>query len=185
MANLLLSEHIRKDIPGFEGSYYATTDGNIFSYDKKWIRSRGGIHIHKGGKLELSRSRGYLRVNLQVNKKQKHFLAHRIIAKTFIPNPENKPEVNHLDGNKDNNAYTNLEWATKKENMQHAFDTGIKNSMKGERHGCSKLIEHQVLEILKSKEPQTKLSKIYGVSDATISHIKNNKNWTHIQLKNQ
>lgn len=184
MANLLLPEHIRKDIPGFEGSYYATTDGKIFSYDKQWMCGTTGKSLvtRKGRQHKPHKSRGgYLRINFRKNKKIKHYLAHVIIAKTFIPNPENKPEVNHLDGDKNNIAYTNLAWATKSENMQHAFDTGIKKSMKGERHGRSKLTEAQVLEILRSCEPQTKLSKMYGVSDGMISLIKNNINWKHLK----
>jgi hypothetical protein len=60
------------------------------------------------------------------NNDRKYFLIHRLVAQTFIPNPENKPEVNHKDGNKHNCYYKNLEWVTPSENKQHAFDTGLK-----------------------------------------------------------
>ncbi len=58
-------------------------------------------------------------------KKGKSIPFHRIVAKAFIPNPENKPEVNHIDGNTMNNKVTNLEWVTRSENIQHAWDTGL------------------------------------------------------------
>lgn len=184
MSNLLLlPEHIKKDIPGFEGRYYASTDGRIFSYSKQWY---GGIN----GKSLLTRAgcehrphvcKGYLRVNFRIEKKLKHFFLHILIARTFIPNPLNKPQVNHKDGNKWNNNYSNLEWATVSENMLHAFRTGLKESMKGSHHGCSKLKEEEVVSIIASDEPQTTLAKKYSVSDATISNIKNNKNWTHLK----
>ena len=62
---------------------------------------------------------------LYKNKKRKAFLVHRLIALTYIPNPENKPDINHLDGNPLNNNVSNLEWCTKTENMKHAKETGL------------------------------------------------------------
>ena len=68
---------------------------------------------------------GYLRVVLMKDSKYKHFSVHRIVAQLFIPNPENKPEVNHKDGNKQNNFVENLEWVTSKENIIHSYKTGL------------------------------------------------------------
>ena len=70
-------------------------------------------------------SKGYLRVRVTVNRQKLSFKVHREVAKAFIPNPENKPQVNHIDGNKTNNAVDNLEWATNKENVHHAQETGL------------------------------------------------------------
>ena len=70
--------------------------------------------------------KGYIRMYLGYNFKNK-VLAHRMVAETFIPNPDNKPTVNHIDGNKLNNHVSNLEWNTYSENLQHAFDNNLKN----------------------------------------------------------
>ncbi len=88
-----------------------------FVYTKKSITTRKI-------KRYLS-SNGYLKVNITHNKKNVNLLVHRLLALTFIPNPENKPEVNHKDGDKQNNNISNLEWATTLENMQHARRTGL------------------------------------------------------------
>ena len=123
MSNLLLPSEIKKDIPGFEGIYYATTDGKIFSYKREYQFGYKYSSTNQLPEKELKKypaGSGYLYVKLQVNKKSKNKSIHRLIAITFIPNPFNKPTVNHKDGNKLNNNYWNLEWATRKENSCHA-----------------------------------------------------------------
>ena len=102
-----------KDIPGYEGKYAATEDGKVWSYPK-------GNHNGKFLKHGLSR-KGYAQVNLLGCTKQ----VHRLIAITFIPNPENKPQVNHIDGVKLNNDVSNFEWATNESNMEHAVNLGL------------------------------------------------------------
>jgi hypothetical protein len=74
--------------------------------------------------------KGYSQVTLCKNGKPKHFKLHRLVALMFIPNPKNKPEVNHDDGNKENCCVTNLYWATKSENIRHAFDNGLNKHIK-------------------------------------------------------
>ena len=92
--------------------YYATDDGKIVSYKRGYRNILKPSINHKGYEI----------VNLMINGKPKGFSVHVLIAKAFIPNPENKPQVNHKNGIKTNNTYTNLEWATASENMQHSFD---------------------------------------------------------------
>ena len=85
-------------------------------------RNRSGTYIQKEKLLKLSNtSTGYKKVELYKDKKRKSFKVHRLVAQAFIPNPENKREVNHIDGNKHNNKVNNLEWVTSSENKIHAF----------------------------------------------------------------
>lgn len=118
-----------KDIPTYEGLYAATKDGKIFSYAKS-CSSKEGIFLKQ--QLQTTRHNRtaphqQLLVGLYKDNKRKRVLVHRIVALTYINNPENKPDINHIDGNSLNNNVDNLEWCTKKENMQHAKDTGIWN----------------------------------------------------------
>lgn len=112
-----------KWVPGLEGKYAADTYGNIISYIKKRIVLVGGI-LH-------DRKRNYKTYRIftyKVSGKSKLEYFHRCVANAFLDNPENKPYVNHIDGNKLNNRLSNLEWATASENAQHAWDTGLMQS---------------------------------------------------------
>jgi len=97
----------------------------IEGYDYR-ISNYSDIYSQKSHKImaRVVGSRGYMVVRLYKNGVPKNFTVHRLVAKAFLPKSE-KPEVNHIDGNKQNNYYKNLEWATSQENNKHAFDTGL------------------------------------------------------------
>lgn len=106
---------------GFEGRYAVNTDGEIISYVRGGRRSMaGGIIFDK----KLGR-KTYRTVSIFLDGKQVGRYFHRLVAEAFIPNPENKPCVNHKDGNKLNNKVENLEWVTFSENVKHAWDEGL------------------------------------------------------------
>ena len=88
------------DIKGYEGLYKISTDGQIL-----------GIKSNKTLKPDINQD-GYCRVSLYKDKECKHYSVHRLVAQTFLPNPDNLPEVNHKDEDKTNNYYENLEWCT-------------------------------------------------------------------------
>lgn len=111
------NKEIWKDIVGYEGLYQVSNFGRIKSNYKSII-------------LQPGLCRGYLIVNLYKNKKSLSQKVHRLVAQAFIPNPENKPTVNHIDGNKQNNYVSNLEWATVKEQNVHANKTGLMDNAK-------------------------------------------------------
>lgn len=111
------NKEIWKDVVGYEGLYQVSNLGRIKSGYKPII-------------LQSGVCRGYLIVNLYKNKKGLSRKVHRLVAQAFIPNPENKPTVNHKDGNKQNNCVDNLEWATVKEQNIHANKTGLMENAK-------------------------------------------------------
>lgn len=110
----------------------------------KILRSGHVIGI-RGKKVATVIKNGYEQVNLTVKRKTKSFLLHRLVALEFIPNPDNKPQVNHIDGIKLNNDWKNLEWCTPSENIKHGIDLGlIPKSMvgrTGHRHWRSRPVE--------------------------------------------
>lgn len=113
-------EEIWKEIPGFEGYYEASTEGNIRSMDRTLNCLWGEVHPAKGKTKAVCKDRyGYLYVGLSKGHKKYHRTIHRLIALTFIPNPDNKPCVDHIDGDKTNNRVGNLRWCTVKENNQN------------------------------------------------------------------
>jgi len=109
---------------------------------------------------------------------------HRLLAEAFIPNPENKPEVNHIDGDKTNNAVTNLEWATASENRQHAYDTGLRG--RAVDRVLAKLSEDDVRAIRSAYLDKYNgwgraMARKYGVSATVISYIVNWKTYKHVR----
>lgn len=154
------------------------------------VSNLGRVRNNKTNKILSPRNLcGYQRVSFYVDGKPTDLRIHRLVAKAFIPNPENKPQVNHINGNKGDNHVNNLEWRTNGENIRHAFRTGLIDTRKlslanrGEKHPRAKLSERQILEIKKKLKHQTGLSlaKEYNVTPSLISLIRNNKKWYHLQ----
>lgn len=102
-------------------------DWRELSFLPNYLISSKGTVINKKTKRKLKHQikKGYHRLELSTINGRKHFLVHRLVAQAFIPNPQNKPQVNHIDGNKDNNAVENLEWCTNYENAHHAIKNGL------------------------------------------------------------
>jgi hypothetical protein len=112
-------KEIWKDIKGFEGLYQASNFGNIRSLPMRYSPTINILKPRMG-------NWGYYFVTLYKENKAYQRVIHRLIAKTFIPNPENKPQTNHKNGNKLDNSVENLEWVTASENIEHAYRTGLK-----------------------------------------------------------
>ena len=129
------------------------------------------IRVHWGGKKKPT-SKTYQR------------RVHRLVAETFIDNPNNYKEVNHIDGNKHNNSVENLEWCIRSHNVKHAYDNNLKHSSCGEDNGRAKLTSKQVKqirEIYNSKNVSIyRLAKDYNMSWSMIKFIVTNKNWQNV-----
>jgi hypothetical protein len=120
------------EISGYEGKYMVSTFGNILSIEKKVKSSRGNGICHVKEKIvkSFANRNGYFSVLLYSNCFGKRYSLHRLVAQAFIPNPENKPQVNHKDGNKSNNKVDNLEWVTQSENNLHSYNVLNRNRAK-------------------------------------------------------
>ena len=128
--------------------------------------------------------KGYPIITLVYNHTRKTISVHRLVATAFIPNPENKPQVNHIDGNKQNNWYKNLEWCTAKENINHAVVNGLQNHQLGElsnHHRYTNDMIVKVCELLEERKyTNLAISATTGVDTYTVSKIKCKRDWVHI-----
>ena len=155
-----------KYIKEYENLYSITEDGVVYSHLK-------GIWLKK-----IRQKTGYLTVTLFKEKRGKMFQIHRLVADAYLENVENKPMVNHIDLNKENNNISNLEWVTAKENINHAILNGL---MCGENNGNSKLTSEIVKQIREKykfrKYTYGMLSKEYGVGKTYVGRIINRTVW--------
>lgn len=110
-----------KDIAGYEGLYQISSYGNVRGVD----RICNGVRVRGQAKKVMAAQDGYMITNLIRGGKNKRCYVHRLVAEAFIDNSDNKPEVNHKDGNKSNNNVSNLEWVTSDENIEHAYKHGL------------------------------------------------------------
>lgn len=187
------------------------------TFDKdRWIRSAlraGYLKVFEDGSIYRRRfatrtgdrmSSDFLLVKPQIHKKSgrvyfnmtwlgitKSVLVNRVVAWAFLPNPNNLPQVNHIDGNKENNAVSNLEWSSGHDNEKHAHRTGLKTG-RGSQNSNARLTAAQVIEIrqaadpVKASDPKQlpalirSLAEQYGVGRSTIINIVNRKTWIHV-----
>ena len=146
------------------------------------VSDRGRVKNEAGYVLKTRVNRGgYEAVSFCVDGVKLYYTVHRLVAKAFLPNPENKPQINHFDCIRTNNNVENLEWCTQSENIRHAFMYGNK-SQKGEKNYASKLTGAQVLEIRKraKTEKQSDLAREFGLSTGNVSLIVSRKTWKHL-----
>lgn len=148
------------------------------------------IHIKKKSKKILKHhldKDGYHHVNIYINGKGYYCSVHRLVATAFIPNPDNKEQVNHKDGDKDHNYVSNLEWASPQENIRHAFMTGLSTAKKGSSHPNSVYSEEQIRKVCEylseNKKKMKEISKLTGVSYTVIKQIRNHIIWCSISCE--
>ena len=127
---------------------------------------------------------GYLNIHICYNGIEIRKSVHQLVAETFIENPENKPQINHIDGNKENNNVENLEWVTQNENMKHAHDTRLATSKQADECHFSKYTRKQVTRACKEIERDNlsmkEISKLTGIPLKTLYEIRSGKIWNSI-----
>lgn len=170
----------------------------IEGYDGKYeISSRGGYRLPsrlsqrtdlkeqyiipaKIMKASVSKKTGYHRARLVRDGKQYTYLVHRLVAQHFLDEYDSELQVNHIDGNKDNNDISNLEMVTAKENVQHAVKNGLRGDIKGERNPASLLTEEDVLEIYQSAINAHDIAEEFGVSKNCVWDIRAGRRWASV-----
>jgi len=161
-------------IKGFEGMYEVYEDGDIKSIKRKVLAINGSLNS-RGGRIlsPADNGNGYKFVQLWKENKPYRRYVHVLVAEAFIPNPNNKPHVNHKDTNKANNHVNNLEWVTDNENMIHSYTNNCHKT--GENHPNAKLSNISRIEILKDYATnnlgQKNTALFYGVSNPLLSRM--------------
>lgn len=153
--------------------------------DNYEISDKGRIKNIRGKILKpFVKKNGYIQITLNLKGAEKKYYIHRLVALAFITNPDKLPEVNHCNGDKNNNSIGNLEWVTRKENVSHSYYTGLKNQT-GETNPMSLLKDDDIREIRRMYESgkylQKEIARIYGVSNQTINNIIHKKSWKHVE----
>ena len=161
----------------------------IPGYNNYWINKEGFVISTKAKTAKVLKAsptgpkRDYYCVCLYQNQEKHVYKVHRLVAEAFIPNPENKPHINHKDGNKANNHVDNLEWCTPKENTAHAWKNGLMNPKRGTGHHGAKFTDSQIVEIKKRHVPHCRtngtgaLAREFGVHRNTIADIIKGRSW--------
>lgn len=166
-------------INGWGDKYEASTDGRVktrtaFNTLGKRVKGHPKIFPEK-----INRT-GYPVVVLSANGAVKEKLVHRLIAETFIPNPQNLECVNHKNGIKTDNRVDNLEWCSKSDNTKKAHQTGLIKKQTWETNPFAFLTANQVLDIVKSKKSHKELAAEYDVTYTAIWAIRNGDSWSEI-----
>lgn len=173
---------IWKDIENFK-NYQVSNLGNVRSLDRVEFF---GCHtrIRKGTLFTPQVNRdGYLKVGIRQNGKYVLKSIHRLVAEAFLPNENNLPQVNHKNGNKQDNTVSNLEWISAKDNCIHAIKTNLYQTARGESSNRSHLTESDIIkirEIYQSIKNYCEVARIFKISEATARAIIKRETWRHI-----
>jgi hypothetical protein len=166
-----MENEVWRDIPEYEGYYQVSNLGRVRSLPRCGTSSFVKI-------LKTRIDVGYERVWLSRKDKVSPKKISRLVASSFIPNIDNKPEVNHINGIKTDNRVENLEWVTKSENIKHAFRTGLAKPVKYQRNTkLNDVIANKIRELCKTGIKQAQIARMLDVSPQKVSAIKLNKSW--------
>lgn len=157
------------------------TERRDFGFDGYTVTENGEVCGPLGRPIRFFKTaKGYMQQSIR----GKTVRLHRAVATAFIPNPDNLPEVNHIDGNKLNNHVSNLEWTTHKRNMEHAYSTGLARNGFGDDSARAVLTSEQVAYIRAVHKPgdkefgQTALGRKFGVTNSCVWRVVHGANWS-------
>ena len=162
-----------RDVPGFEGYYVVSNNGMVKSI-RKFLKRKGGLFESEFQRKISKRPDKYMSLTLAKDKVKTSHLLHRIVATCFVKNdnPEEKTQVNHINGNKGDNRSINLEWVSHSQNIRHAYRTGLNKSKRGEENPLSKITNAQARDIFKDERCARKIAEEYKISKTLVYDIK-------------
>ena len=161
-----------KDIEEFNGVYQISNLGRLKSKERIVNHPKGKCLLKEKYLSEVKNKKGYIEFQITYDSRHYSRKAHRLVAIAFIPNPENKPQVNHIDGDKTNNSVENLEWCTNSENQIHAIKTGLKRTMK--------ILQFDLNgNFIKDWKSASEAEKITGINYRHILEVCNGKKKTY------
>jgi hypothetical protein len=163
-----------KEIEGLQGMYLISNKGRVLRKERTVDKGKWGQVTFPERMLIPNKRLGYDSVVIRIYNKIFKESIHRIVAKHFIPNPQNKPFINHINGIRDDNRVENLEWCTAKENSQHSWRTGLQKGKRGDTNKLSRVTLNQRLEMERMNSSgvfQSEIAKSFGLNQATVSKI--------------
>lgn len=176
-------QEIWREIDGYDGFYQVSNLGNI-----KSVGGQIGSAIRKPRVLKQSLTAdGYPKVRLQRGKKDRTVTVHRLVAMHFVPNPNNEETVNHIDGDKANNVYSNLEWMNRSGQMIHAYKLNLKKARVGSNNSNAKITPDEVRYIRANYKKNDRefgssaLGRKFGVTHRVITLIANGETYKNVQ----
>lgn len=176
-----MSDELWKDAVDYEGFYQISDRGKVKSIARVVMRKDGKPYTVKERIITPYVDRyGYLRIELNKRGVAKKHYVHRLVGQAFIPNPDNKPQINHIDTNKKNNTVNNLDWVTLQENRDHAVANGLQPDQRGKNNPNIKLTKKDVLltrKLKKAGKTHTEISKIVGTSVSNVNNIVGGYTW--------
>lgn len=187
-----MEEEIWKDIE--ESIYYQVSNlGRVKRLQhQKWCKPNNSFSIYKERILRLSNknTKKYWRIKIKYKTGISVMESvHRLVGKSFIPNPENKPQVNHMDDNKNNNRWDNLEWVTNLENMQHANLNGKREHLNAAKSGINSYMNkhseetiRKIPELVEQGYTYTKIGEMLGIAATLITEIKSGRAWKRLNI---
>src|SRR5690606_28733657 len=171
-------EEVWKDVKGYEGFYQVSNLGRVKSLERHVPNGDNTFRVVKERYLKTNKKTNeYIKVNLS----GKSFRVHRLVATAFIGNPNNYPEVNHINGDKTDNNVTNLEWCSSSYNMKHNEKLGV--VVRGNKHVNSTIDEQTAKEIkilLKSGIKQKDIASKFDITENIVNQINRGLTWKHV-----
>lgn len=163
-----------REIEGYDGLYLISDKGRVKSLPRTLQFGKNKRTTKEVFLSGSNNGNGYRYVTLCSDGIQTREYIHRLVAKAFLPNPEEKEEVNHKNGDKQDNELENLEWATRLENQRHAYDTGL---AKGNIDELSLTAKRMIIDLAESRKyTNVELSEVFGISKSKINKIKHSDN---------